>query len=100
MSQSAFTLNLRKINTVLIGSLIIAAVGYFFTINSLSTKGFMFKEMKEKVNDLSIEKQAMESQMTALASYQNLNPRIQALNMVSSQDVNYISWENFLVARR
>lgn len=100
MHQGVVSVNLQKINTVLIAVLIVAAIGYFFTINSLSTKGFVFKELKEQVNTLSTQKQDMESQVTALASYQNLNPRIQTLQLVASQDVAYISWDSLLVARK
>ncbi len=99
-NQSTLSINLHKINTILIGAVILAAVGYFFTINSLSTKGFVFKELKEKVTTLNIDKQNMESQVTALASYQNLNPRIQTMQMVASQDVSYISWDSHIVARK
>ncbi|QQS60736.1 hypothetical protein IPN41_02055 [Candidatus Falkowbacteria bacterium] len=98
--QSTVSINLQKINIILIGALILAAVGYFFTINSLSTKGFVFKELKEKVASLNMDKQKMESQVTALASYQNLNPRIQTMQMVVSRDVSYISWDSFIVARK
>ena len=98
--QSTISINLHRINTILIGVLILAAVGYFFTINSLSIKGFAFKELKENVATLSIEKQNMESEITAMASYQHLNPRIQNMQMVASQDVSYISWDSFIVARK
>jgi cell division protein FtsL len=98
--QSATSIHLQKINTVLIGTLIVAAVGYFFTVNSLSTKGFVFKELKEKVSTFSSNKQDMESQITALASYQNLNPRIQSMQLVTSSDIAYISWDSLIVARK
>lgn len=100
MPQSAITINLRKVNTLLFLLLIVGAVTYFLTTNNLSTRGFAFKELKEKVTELKNEQQRMENQMTLLASYQSLNPRIQELRLVASTDVHYIDWNSFLVARR
>lgn len=100
MSQAAITLNLRKINTILFLLLIVGAVSYFVTTNNLSTRGFAFKELKDQVNQSEIERQRLENQITLLASYQSLNPRIQELNLVAATDVNYIDWNSFLVARK
>ena len=100
MSQAAFSINLRKINLVLMFLLVVAAVAYFFTITSLSTKGFAFKELKEQSNALAIDKQHMESEITSLASYQSLDQRIKNLALVASKDVAYISWDNLVVARK
>lgn len=100
MSQSAVTINLRKLNTVLFLLLIVGAVTYFLTTNNLSTRGFAFKDLKESVTELEIEQQRLENQMTLLASYQSLNPRIQDLSLVASTDVHYLTWNSFLVARK
>ncbi len=80
--------------------LVVAAVSYFFTITSLSTKGFAFKELKEQSTALAIDKQHMESEITSLASYQSLDQRIKNLALVASKDVAYISWDNLVVARK
>jgi hypothetical protein len=100
MSHAAFSINLRKINIVLILLLVVGAVTYFFTITNLSTKGFAFKELKEQSNALVIEKQHMESEITSLASYQSLDQRIKNLALVASKDVAYISWDDLVVARK
>ncbi len=100
MSDSAFSINLRTLNTVLLFALIVGAVTYFFTTTSLSTKGFAFKELKEQSMKLADDKQQMESQITALASYQNLDARIKNLPLVASKDIAYISWGSSVVARK
>lgn len=94
------TINLRRVNAVLCFLLIVGAVAYFITTNNLSTRGFAFKDLKQQVNELTLEQQRIQNQMTLLASYQSLNPRIQQLNLVAAADVSYIAWDSALVARR
>lgn len=100
MSHTAFTINVRKLNSLLFLLLLMGGILYFFTVNNLSTSGFAFKELKEKVGDLQSDQQRMESQITLLGSYQNLNPRIQELKLVEAKDVSYISSDSFMVARK
>lgn len=100
MSHTAITINLRKVNTILFLLLIVGAVLYFLTVNNLSTRGFVFKDLRDKNNKLEIEKQRLESKITELASYQNLNPRIEQLQLVKATDVIYLDSNAFTVARK
>ncbi len=103
MSQSTpsgIRVNLRTLNACLLFAVVCGAVTYFLTMNDLSTRGFVFKDLKQKANDLAAEQQRMEGEVTALASYQNLNPRIQTLSLVAADTVHYISWDSRLVAKK
>ncbi len=99
-AQPVFRLNLRRLNACLCLALIGGAAAYFITVNDLSTKGFLFKELKQKNNSLIAERQDLESRVTTLASYQNLNPRIAAARLVASKDVAYVSWGSQAVAQK
>ncbi len=100
MSQTGLTINLRKTNTILFLLLIVGSVVYFLTINNLSTRGFVFKDLRDKTTSLEVEKQRLESQVTELASYQNLDPRIAELELVKATDVTFIDTNAFIVARK
>lgn len=93
-------INLRRLNAALLFIAICGAVTYFLTMNDLSTQGFVFKDLKQQSNDLAAEQQRMQAEVTALASYQSLNPRIQSLSLVPTDEVSYMSWDTHLVAKK
>ncbi len=98
--KKVFRINLRRLNSFLGLTLIAGATAYFITVNGLSTRGFEFKELKQKTNFLTAERQDLESEITALASYQNLNQRIAAARLVTSKEVAYVSWGSQMVAKK
>lgn len=98
--RASYRLNLRVLNRVLGLTLMAAAVMYFITVNGLSTTGFLFKELKQHNNNLILESQSLEGQVTNLASYQNLNQRIAAAHLVASTNLSYVSWSSQVVAQR
>jgi len=91
---------LSRLNRWLVVAIIFTAVAHFLVVNDLSTKGFLFKDFKVKNNELISERQSMESVVSSLASYQSLNPRIQALHLVAADNVRYLSWDESLVAKK
>lgn len=91
---------LSKLNKFLAIAVIATAVGHFLVVNDLSTKGFVFKDLKMETNDLVAERQTMESRVSALSSYQNLNPRIQAMRLVAADSINYLNWNQQAVAKK
>lgn len=78
----------------------VTAVAHFLVATSLSTTGFVFKDLKSRANELASERQSMESAISSLASYQSLNPRIASLNLVTADDVHYLSWNQYIVAKK
>lgn len=98
--QPVLRINLRRLNACLSLALIAGAAAYFITVNDLSTKGFLFKELKQKNNSLLAERQDLESSVSSLASYQSLNPRIAAARLVAAKDVAYLSSGSLAVAQK
>ncbi len=91
---------LSKLNKFLAIALIATAVGHFLVVNDLSTKGFVFKDLKVESNELVAERQTMESRVSALSSYQSLNPRIQSMHLVSADSIHYLNWNQQAVAKK
>ncbi len=99
-TNAVFRINLRKLNVILMLACLLGAASYFLTINGLSTTGFAFKDLKQRANELAAENQQLESQVSSLSSFQNLNPRIADLHLVPVSDVAYVSWDSRMVARK
>ncbi len=89
---------LSRVNKFLCLGVILALLGHFLIANDLSIKGFAFKDLKVKADQLEIDRQVMESKISSLASYQAINPRIEALQFVAADTIHYISWDQYMVA--
>lgn len=98
MPQAQKSVFLSKLNRILLVSVILVAAAHFLVVNDLSTKGFVFKDLKSKANDLVADRQTMENSISALSSYQAINPRIQSMHLVSADTIHYINWDNNTVA--
>ncbi len=99
-AQPALHINLRRLNRWLMVLVGFAAVGYFLTVTALSTRGFIFKDLKSQQASLAEERRTLENAMTGLASYQDLQSRIRSSNFVAADTVSYISWNDSAVAKR
>lgn len=91
---------LSSINKLLLAAVIVVAGAHFLVVNDLSTSGFVFKDLKSRASQLLAERQIMETSISSLGSYQNVNPRIQAMHLVAADNIHYISRDNYLVARK
>ncbi|MCX6793010.1 MAG: hypothetical protein NTY12_03205 [Candidatus Falkowbacteria bacterium] len=91
---------LTKINTFLLVAVIAVAGAHFLVVNDLSTRGFVFKDLKSKANQLLTDRQGMETSISSISSYQNINPRIQSMHLVAADNIHYISWDKYMVARK
>jgi hypothetical protein len=91
---------MSRFNLFLTVLVCVTAVAHFLVATSLSTTGFVFKDLKSRLKDLSSERQTMESTISSLASYQSLNPRIASLNLVATDEVHYLSWNQYIVAKK
>jgi len=89
---------LSKINRMLLIGVIAVAGAHFLVVNDLSTRGFVFKDLKSKANQLMADKQTMENSISSLSSYQAINPRIQSMRLVAADTIHYISWDKYMVA--
>lgn len=91
---------LSRLNRYLILAVILVAAAHFLVINDLSTKGFVFKDLKSKANQLMADNQTMQNQVSLLGSYQSINPRIESMHLVAADTIHYLSWDQAMVARK
>lgn len=91
---------LQIFNKVLFFFIVVAGVYYFTGINDLTVKGFKLQEAKQKINSLNEENKVMAQKMTTLESYSNLSERVKTLGMVAAGNVDYITAESGVVAKR
>ncbi len=100
VEQNVYRINLRKLNMFLFLVLIMGAGAYFMTTNRLSTTGFVFKDLKQQVNELADENGRLEGEVSELASFRSINPKVSGLGLVASSDIAYVNWDAHIVARK
>ncbi len=93
---SSFTSIRFKI--ILIGVTLVIGLFYLIQINSLSTEGFKIRELGKRVSQLKALNQELELRAAEIQSSQNLQSRINQLNMVALGKVDYLSASNQMVA--
>lgn len=82
---------LSRVNCLLIIAVIVTAVAHFLVVNDLSTRGFVFKDLKAQATELATEQENMQSAISSLGSYQNVSQRIAGLGLVAVDTVHYVS---------
>ncbi len=93
-------LNLKLVNFFL-GSLTLIIGGYYLiSINDLTVKGFLLKELKSQTTILASENLDSEAKVMNLQSYSNLNDKIKKLNMVAVSEVEYLTVNQAALARK
>lgn len=93
-------LDLKIINAILGGVTVILGLFYLVNINDLTVKGFALKELKSSSNLLLSDNRDYEAKIMNLQSYNNLNDKIKKLNMVAVSEVEYLSTNNGVIARK
>lgn len=91
---------LKKVNCFLAIAIIFTAVAHFLVVNDLSTRGFVFKDLKAKTAELAADQEKMQGTISALGSYQNISQRIGNLGLVAVDSVHYVSWDQYMVAKK
>lgn len=92
--------NLKVANGLLVLLIVAGSLYYVTGINDLVVKGFQLQELKAKVNSLAEENKKASVETTALKSYGNLAKRIQDLNMVAVDNVDYIKVDSGVALAR
>lgn len=82
---------LSRINCLLLIAVIVTAVAHFLVVNDLSTRGFVFKDLKAKATELATEQENMQGSISSLGAYQNISQRISSLGLVAVDSVHYVS---------
>ncbi|MCX6798290.1 MAG: hypothetical protein NTX66_03730 [Candidatus Falkowbacteria bacterium] len=99
-SRPGRRLNLKVINMALFSLLIVFGLGYIVCINDLTVKGFALERLKNQANALASDNQEIESKMMAMQSYNNLINKVKDLNMVAVGEVDYLTVNNTMVAKK
>lgn len=92
--------NFRDLNKFLFIIIVAASVYYITGINDLTVKGFELQEEKGKINLLKGENAALELKVTGLESYNNLSERVKELKMVAAGEIDYITVQSGIVAKK
>lgn len=93
-------LNLRIVNSLLGGLIVVLGIFYLVNINDLTVKGFALKELKSQSNLLISDNKDCEAKIMNLQSYNNLNDKVKKLNMVAVSEVEYLSVNTNIIARK
>jgi hypothetical protein len=99
-SKTNRRLDLKIINAILGGVTVILGLFYLVNINDLTVKGFALKELKSSSNLLLSDNRDYEAKIMNLQSYNNLNDKIKKLKMVAVSEVEYLSTNNGVIARK
>lgn len=90
----------RKLNFALFSVFIFAGVSYLVSANDLVVKGVVMQGLKNQAKSLSEDTRAYENKILALQSYGSLKARVQCLNMVAVGNVDYLTANNSVVAKK
>ena len=99
-SKDGKRLNLRLVNSFLGGLIVVLGIFYLVNINDLTVKGFALKELKSQSNLLISDNKDCEAKIMNLQSYNNLNDKVKKLNMVAVSEVEYLSSNPNVIARK
>lgn len=93
-------ITLKTFNKIILFFIIVAGVYYFTGINDLTVKGFKLQESKKKINSLNEENRVIAQRITELESYSSLSERVKTLSMVAVDNVEYITADSGIVAKK
>jgi hypothetical protein len=92
--------SLKIFNGFLVLMIVVGSLYYVTGINDLVVKGFELQELKVKVSNLAEENKKANIETTALKSYNNLAKRIENLNMVAVDNIDYIKADSGVALAR
>jgi len=98
--HSARRLNLRFLNLGLLALVLVLGVAYVVCINDLTVKGFALERLKSQANSLANENQELQTKIMAVQSYNNLVDKVKDLNMVAVGEVDYLTVNRSMVAKK
>lgn len=99
-SKKSKLLNLKHLNKLLFGLIIVCGVYYVAGTNDLSIKGFELQKLEDSKQKLQKESELNELSIMQLSSYNNINERVKDLDMVAVGEVKYVSGASAVVAKK
>ena len=92
--------NLNIFNKFLFLLIMAGGVYYVTIINDLSAKSFKIQELKEEISCLENENSNFESKVMSLNSFSNLKQKVEKLDMVAVNEINYIHSSGAVVVKK
>lgn len=81
------TLNLK---VVILGMVVLMGLTYLVQVNKVSTSGFEIQELEQRVTELKKENAKLELTAAQLESLSTIEQRVQRLDLVSTEKVDYL----------
>ncbi len=82
---------LSKINSIFFCLIIVSGLYYIFGVNDLSIKGFKLYDLKAKLSGLYDARENLEMTVTQLESYDQIASRIEKMNLVKADKIDYVT---------
>lgn len=79
---------------------VFSAVYFVICVNSIATKGFLIKDLKIRVKQISEENQKIELQAAELKTLGSINSRANSLKMVKVDKIEYLTVADETVAMK
>lgn len=87
-------------STLILGVVILgAAVLYLVQVNGLATKGYVIQDLERSAYELRERNRSLEAQVLHLQSFRQVSTRVDALEMVHPQRVDYVNPSQGVAAR-
>jgi hypothetical protein len=87
-------IGIRRLNIAIFGCLLLLGGAYLFSMNDVMVSGFKLQELKRQAQTLADENQDLGLRAASLKSYDNLSQRLQALQMVAVDNIDYLNAPN------
>ena len=90
--------NLKSINIFLGVCILVVSIIYLIQTNSLATKGYEIKELEKEIIELKQATKNLEAQALEMQSVKKVSEKVNSLNMVLGEEVEYLSGDQKEVA--
>jgi hypothetical protein len=84
------TISLKSVNKGLLFLLFVCGIYYITTVNDLVVKGFVLQDLKVRAGVLNEDNHALNTRAVALKSCNDVSKRIEKLDMVTADKIDYI----------
>lgn len=91
---------IKILNRILCVCIIVTAAYYVTVVNDLTIKGFKLQKLKDEKESLQQENQKLSLEAMSLRSYNGLAQKTKELNMVSADNIDYVTAMDGMMARK
>jgi hypothetical protein len=91
---------IKILNRMLAITIIATGIYYVTVANDLMAKGFELQDLKKEKQSLERVNERLNSRVTSLRSYSNLASRTSELNMVSADNIDYVTAGRSIMAKK